>query len=99
MVMSFVSIGFAIWSAATARVSSLLVGLVGFVVLLGLGLAAQLVAEVSGAVDRDRLREEELQHEVSAWPGWKRSAFLLVMLLIGVAVILLRIWSEGFRPE
>ena len=77
----------------------LLAGLAGFVLLLTLRLAAQFVAERSGALERDRLREEELGAEMAAWPGWKRVTFLLLAALIGIGVMLLRMWSEGFSPN
>lgn len=99
LVSSLVGLGFAVWSAATGSLGGLLAGLAGFVLLLALGVVAQLVAERSGALERERVREEELQAEMAAWPGWKRVAFLVLAALIGIGVILLRIWSEGFRPD
>lgn len=99
LVSSLVALGFAVWSPATGSLGGLLSGLAGFVLLLALGVVAQLVAERSGALERERVREEELQAEMAAWPGWKRVTFLVLAALIGIGVILLRIWSEGFRPD
>ena len=99
LVSSLVGLGFAVWSAATGSAGGLLAGLAGFVLLLTLGVAAQYVAERSGALERERLREEELQAEMAAWPGWKRVTFMVLAALIGIGVVLLRIWSEGFRPN
>jgi hypothetical protein len=73
-------------------------GSAGFAVLLVLGVVAQYVAERSGAVERDRRRDEDLRAEMADWPRWKRIAFLVVGVVVGVVMLLLRIWSDGFRP-
>jgi len=91
-----IGLGLGIWSAVTGRRTGALAGLAAFSVLLVLGLAVQLVTERSGAVDRDRLREDEFRAEIAGWPRWKRIAYLLVALVVGVGVILLRIWSDSF---
>lgn len=98
LVTSLVSLAVAGWSAATGRTSGLLAGSAGFVLLLLLGFVAQEVAERSGAIERDRLREEELRAEMATWPRWKQIAFLLVALVISIGITLLFIWSMGFSP-
>jgi len=76
----------------------MLLGAAGFALLLVLGGAAQYVAERTGAVERDRRRDDELLAEMAAWPRWKQISFLVVGVVVGVAMLLLRIWSNGFRP-
>ncbi len=98
LVLSALSLGFAVWSGATGRIGGALAGVGAFVLLLLLGLVAQQIAERSGAVERDRRRDEELQAEIEAWPRWKRIAFFVVGLLVGIGAIALRLWSDGFRP-
>lgn len=90
LVTSAVSLGFAVWSATTVRLLGLLAGLGCFAVLMALGLVAQYVAQRSGAAERDRIREEEMQAEVSLWPRRKRIAYLFLMLGIGIGVLVLR---------
>ncbi len=98
LVSCLLSLGFAAWSAMSANMKGLLAGLAGFLLLLVLGVAAQYVAERSGAVERDRLRSERVRVEMAAWPRWKQVSFLAVWLVVVVGLILLRIWSDTFRP-
>jgi hypothetical protein len=98
LTFSFISLGIGVWGAVTGREGVAFGGLAAFVLLLVLGLAAQHVAERSGAVERDRTREEELRAEIAGWPRWKRIAFLLVGLVSGLGLLALRIWSDSSRP-
>jgi peptidoglycan/LPS O-acetylase OafA/YrhL len=98
LVSCLLSLGFAAWSATRTDMRGVLGGSAGFAVLLVLGVVAQYVAERSGAVERDRRRDEDLRAEMADWPRWKRIAFLVVGVVVGVVMLLLRIWSDGFRP-
>lgn len=95
---SLISAGLAIWGAATGRRGVAFGGVAASILLLVLAVGAQNVAERSGAVERDRVREEEHQTEISGWPPWKRIAFLLVGLVLGVGLLALRIWSDSSPP-
>jgi hypothetical protein len=97
LVLSFLSLGFAVWSVTTGELTRFVAGLAGFTLFLALSVAAQYVAERSGAVERDVRREEELRAEMAEWPRWKRNSFLVAGVVIGAGMIALRIWSEGFR--
>jgi hypothetical protein len=94
LTFSVITLGIAIWSALTATAIGALAASAVAVVLLLLGLAAQEVAQRSGAVERDRLQEEEIRVEMAGWPDWKRIAFLVFALLAGVGLLVLRIWTN-----
>lgn len=97
MAFSFISVGLAIWGGVTGREGVIFSGAAASVLLLVLAVVAQHVAERSGAVERDRRREQEHQAELARWPRWKQIAFLLVGLVLGVGVLALRIWSDSSR--
>lgn len=97
LVLSILSLAFAVWSVTTGELTRSVAGLAGFTLFFALSVGAQYIAERSGAVERDLRREEELRAEMAEWPRWKRNSFFVAGLVIGVGVIALRIWSDGFR--
>ena len=97
LVLSILSLGFAVWSVTTGELTRFVAGLGGFTLFLALSVGAQYVAERSGAVERDVRREEELRAEMAEWPRCKRNSFFVAGVVIGVVMIALRVWSEGFR--
>lgn len=95
LTLSVISLGITIWGVGAGE-EGVAVGSVGAsLLLMTLALAAQLVAERTGAVEMDRMREEELRGEIAGWPRWKQIAFLLVGLLLGLGVLALRVWSDS----
>lgn len=92
-----ISLGVGIWSAIFATTFGFLVALAISMVLVLLALVAQEVAQRSGALERDRLEEEQMVAEIEAWPTWKKVAFLVVALLGGVGVLALGIWADTWR--
>ncbi len=96
LLFSLVGIAVAIWGAVASNLGLILGGMGAVAVLTTLAVVAQVTAERCGAVERDRMRQEERRAEMAAWPRWKRSAFVVVAVAIGVGAIALRIWTRSF---
>ncbi len=99
LTLSVISLAIAIWGVSAGG-EGIAVGSVGAsLLLMTLALAAQLVAERTGAVEKDRMQEEELRGEIAGWPRWKQITFLLVGLLLGLGILALRVWSDSSSPR
>ena len=68
-------------------------GLAGSVVVLLLALAAQWLAERSGAPERERRRVEEWPNQLLSWPRWKQIAVLTVAVALAVTMLILGLLS------
>lgn len=93
---SFIALVVGIWGVASNRGATVVLGSLGAaVLLLLLAIAAQYVAERTGLVERQRIRDEERRAEMVGWPQWKRVAFVVLALLVGAGAIALKVWTQG----
>lgn len=86
-----------VWAAVSTRWLILFACVTSFALLLALGLFLQHRAEVTGLVERERMRQEEVLARRAAWPAWRRRLFYTTLTVAFVALMAWEVWTDFFR--
>lgn len=86
-----------VWAAVSAEWILLLACVSAFALLLGLGAWLQHRAEVTGLVEREKEKQEEVLARRAAWPPWKRRLFYGSLAVGFLALLAWEVWTDFLR--